>query len=190
MRVHPDDKQMVFDIIRPDINNGPWIAGGAVMLWAQGKPVDISDIDVFFKDEQQYLMLANLLNSMDFTCVYRTENADTWRKYVGGKNNQIVQLIKKCYFESAEDVIGRFDLSVCQFVTDGITTITGKTAVSDLKNKTFSLVKPNPDIIKRVVKYATYGYTPNDDVIDYLKENKDKINHDFKGSHEYDAAFI
>ena len=50
--VHRADSEPV-TLIWPDIERGPWIAGGAPLRWWQGLPVGESDIDVFCANKQQ-----------------------------------------------------------------------------------------------------------------------------------------
>lgn len=50
---HPHDAFAV-SLIRPTMENGPWIAGGAPLAWYKGMPAGVGDIDVFFKDQAQF----------------------------------------------------------------------------------------------------------------------------------------
>ena len=50
--VHRADNEPV-NLIWPDIDHGPWIAGGAALRWYQGLPVGENDIDVFCADTKQ-----------------------------------------------------------------------------------------------------------------------------------------
>ena len=44
--INEDDSEAA-TLIWPDIQRGPWIAGGACLRWYQGQPVGENDIDVF-----------------------------------------------------------------------------------------------------------------------------------------------
>lgn len=206
MVVHPKDRRIVFDLINPDMINGPWIAGGAVMAWINKQPVNNSDIDVFFKSEEQFIELYNALlgvrikqNFSDVQwdlslkefaepiskVVYQTDNALTLK--IGPTT---VQLIKRKFFDTPKDVIDSFDLSVCQLITDGDKLLAGETTLQDLKAKRFRINRHNKQIIKRVIKYVTYGYIPDQSVIDYIADHKDDLEHSFPNSLDYEDAFV
>ena len=60
--IHRDDSEPL-TIIWPDINQGPWIAGGACLRWYQGQPVGESDIDVFCANAEQAQRIINEVKS-------------------------------------------------------------------------------------------------------------------------------
>ena len=48
----PRVDRRVLNLVNPNIENGPWIAGGSVIRWMQGLSMNsFSDIDVFFHDQ-------------------------------------------------------------------------------------------------------------------------------------------
>ena len=192
MKIHPRDKFIVDDI-NPSMEHGPWIAGGAVLKWSKGQNVDRGDIDVFCKDHFQQKVVTKYLTSMNkYTTSFTSDNAITFSV---GEGPQKVQVIKCAYFESPLDVIDNFDLTLCQFITDGIDTLTGKRTVGDVNGKLINVHKLNRNsIIKRIMKYANYGYSLTDETIEILEKNADEIKWEydmtsFDGSCEYDNAF-
>lgn len=188
--IHKDDAH-ILDIIRPDIKKGPWIAGGAVLQWINGQNIGLSDIDVYFKSQEQLDTFVNkIINNkkksddsfikstfgfiqsepLKWSIVSSTEFAKTYRYYP--KNDAeyiIIQLIIKDFYDTPEDVINEFDITVCQLVTDGYNLRYGEKTMADIKNKRLRFNTIKPAMIKRMMKYWTYGYTPDNDILDQIR---------------------
>lgn len=169
---------------------GPWIAGGAVMAWVQGDHLDGTDIDVFCHCPEQVIGLGRWLERKGFTKVYSTGNADTYQfsKYSNGVTKKYeVQLIKKQYYNTSQEIIDGFDLNVCRFVFDGTYVEYSKSSYNDLKNKILNINKMNGAVFRRIVKYMSYGFTPSKDTIDTIM-SYDELVTDFNGMNEYDTV--
>lgn len=187
--VHPDDFEPV-TIVSPDLKNGPWIAGGAVLQWYQGQPVNHSDIDIFCKDENQIADLLNTFYSRDHSKKWSSDNAETF-DYYRRKDNKTwrIQVIKRRTFKSIQDVIDSFDISVCQIATAGNEYITGSKTIEDIKNKKLRFKYPlQPDAVKRYTKYVCYGYLPDPDLCKAIAENEDS-KWNFNMQEDYNNAF-
>jgi len=75
--VHKDDSEPV-SIIWPDIQQGPWIAGGACLRWFQGQPVGESDIDIFCSSREQAESIVERIKSYGrYSTKYESDNAIT-----------------------------------------------------------------------------------------------------------------
>jgi hypothetical protein len=190
--VHEHDEELV-KIIDPCMETGPWIAGGAVLNWYLSESLGESDVDVFFHDIAQFdKCFANIM-SKNSDLVYSTENAVTIHVRLKGDGcMKRVQLIRKDWFKNAKDVIDRFDFTVCQLVTDGYTLVLGEKTAEHIQTKTLDLVRtpPHPDIVKRLIKYVTYGYTPKTELVQYILDKEENLNWKFNGlDSDYDAAF-
>lgn len=164
--VHPADYYPV-SIIEPNIDNGPWIAGGAVMRWFQNNPVGLSDIDVFCASEEQFTQLKNRLlqEYKGQTSVrFESDNAITLDLYNTDRgvpnSSWVIQLIKKHYFNNVDELLDKFDLSVCQFATDGNEYVCGDTTIVDLRDRLLRFRDIKPDSLKRYIKYMAYGFKP------------------------------
>jgi hypothetical protein len=59
----PSDEKYILDLIQPNLETGPWIAGGAVLRWLENKPLGHHDVDVFCKDHQQFLKIVERLEN-------------------------------------------------------------------------------------------------------------------------------
>lgn len=165
--VHDDD-QVAVTLIAPNMENGPWIAGGAPLHWELGKSVQLHhDIDVWFRDLEQFsAAVLRLREHADIVC--ETPNAHTYRFYHSDEGSRTIQLVKANFFNSAQDVIDHFDFSVCQIVTDGKTIQYGEHTRADICAQRLRVVKSRDDAAKRIVKYLAYGFKMS---LEDVKEN-------------------
>lgn len=157
------------NIIQPNIDNGPWIAGGACLRWYQDMPVGDSDIDVFCRsDVQADRIIAEIKSYGRYEVKYESENAVTIKYWnPTNSNSWVIQVIKRRYFKTAQEVIDNFDITVCQIATDGKNWILGDQFAKDCREKNLRFTQPlQPDAVKRLTKYWTYGYRPVDGLID------------------------
>jgi hypothetical protein len=158
------------NIINPDIDKGPWIAGGACLRWYQDLPVGDSDIDVFCRSDVQADRIINEIKSYSrYEIKYESENATTIRYWSLNNKSWIIQIIKRRYFSTAKDIIDNFDITVCQAATDGKNWVLGDNFAKDCREKNLRFSRPlQPDAVKRLTKYWTYGYRPVDGLIDEI----------------------
>ena len=173
----PKEDHEPVTIINPNMETGPWIAGGAVLRWYQGQPVDESDIDVFCANAKQAADVINAVKSQgQYSVKFESENAVTlslWSKEQGSaKLPWTIQIITRRYFASMRDVLDNFDITVCQIGTTGEEYILGKTTAKDIREKNLRFNRPlQPDALKRLVKYWTYGYRPVDGLLEDIQNN-------------------
>lgn len=172
--VHHNDIIPVW-LIDPDIEHGPWIAGGAALKWYLGCPVGQSDIDVFCKtQEQSNLLMDHLSELSSCTIESETENAITFQFVPESGIMWKIQIIIRNFFERAEDVIDAFDITVCKIVTDGNSILLGKNTAADVRKKVLKFTGiPKKSDVKRLVKYWTYGYRPDQDTLKFITDNID-----------------
>lgn len=162
--IHSDDASLV-SLISPDMDRGPWIAGGAVLAWYQGLPVGPDqDIDVWCSSENQAKRLIKDLTP--YTCAkIETDNACTLRI---NDSTKTIQVITRIFPKSVEEVLNTFDISVCQIATDGRYYKLGPLTARDINNKHLRIVTPNTNSLKRVLKYWIYGYNPLPETLELL----------------------
>lgn len=180
-----------------DINEGPWIAGGAVRKLWQGLSWNDGDIDIFFKNKEQFIQFSSklkarayqdnraALSALDFDSKFisknlyinsfDTSNASTFT--ITGLpwiDRQIkIQGICKQFYNSAENLVEDFDWTVCQIVSDGTTMWASINAVDDLLKHNLVLSSTTKRKIKigRLIKYSAYGFNINDEtMINVLSE--------------------
>lgn len=167
----------VVNLITPNLETGPWIAGGAPLRWFQGLPMEKGDIDVWCASDEQYAWLTKKIKDYGANERIDTKNAVTYSwsflnidEPTATKEFKI-QLCKQ-QFDSAEQLISCFDFSVCQIATDGDRFVVGEMTVPDIASKTLRIVSKRPDLLKRIVKYSAYGYTlPAAEFNEYLESD-------------------
>ncbi len=172
--IHKSDHEPV-TLIRPDVNRGPWIAGGACLRWYQGIPVGDSDIDVFCANAKQAADTIEEIKSYGrYSTKFESENAvtlDYWSKK-DYSERWTIQIITRRYFSSIEEVIGNFDITVCEVGTAGNEWKLGTFTARDIRERNLRFKMPlQPDAMKRLIKYWTYGYRPVEGTIESIQNN-------------------
>jgi len=142
---------------------GVVIAGGFIRAYYAGEVP--SDMDLYFETKDQCQEACTLLRNAEWKQVYETKEATSFTK-----NNKIVQVISFIN-GGAEEILSKFDFTVCQVAIDGIE----KNSADELKgillmhNDFFEhlasrlLVFTNSSrplsSLKRVIKYIKRGYS-------------------------------
>ena len=161
-------------IIWPDVKHGPWIAGGACLRWFQDQPVGDSDIDVFCANAKQAADVINRVKSYGRHSVkFESDNAVTLSFHSKDyKSFWTIQIITRRYFASLEEVINSFDITVCQIGTGGNEWQMGAQTARDIRERNLRFTEPlQPDALKRLVKYWTYGYRPVEGTLEAVQNN-------------------
>jgi hypothetical protein len=171
--IHKDDRRLVGNFLKPNLEQGPWIAGGAPLRWYQNLSVGDHDIDVFFANQQQFDELSEIVTKrLSGYILFNSEHALTLKAYVNNLDYK-VQLIKK-FRPSLADLLDNFDITVCKIATDGEYWVKGQDFDRDLAARALVLHNElRPDSIKRVVKYMLYGYEPSNELLDQIYNNAD-----------------
>ncbi len=97
---------------------------------------------------------------------HASENAITYSVTISGSPHPVwkVQLIKRRFYNTIDDVINDFDITVCQIATDSYNKIvTGQHFAEDVAAKRLRFTNMTPSSAKRLIKYWTYGFTPTDE---------------------------
>lgn len=189
--VHKDDLEPV-SIIKPDAEKGPWIAGGAALRWYQGQPVGQSDIDVFCRSPRQAQLLIEDIKSYGRVMVkFESDNATTlsYHRKDDWAGEWTIQVIKRRFFNSLEEVINSFDITVCEIGTGGNEWTLGPFTARDIREKNLRFKLPlQPDAPKRLTKYWTYGYRPVEGTVEQICNNPE-TRWSFASDEEYSNAF-
>lgn len=188
--VHRDDREPV-SIISPNLEKGPWIAGGACLRWYQGQPVGESDIDVFCANMMQAQAVIDRIKSYGrFTVKHESENAITIDySETGWANKWTIQIIVRRFFANIAEVIDSFDITVCEIGTAGNSWAVGPTTARDIREKNLRFKLPlQPDAPKRLTKYWTYGYRPVEGTLEAIQNNPD-TRWKFTAEEDYNNAF-
>jgi hypothetical protein len=206
----PKSDQELHTFIEPNLDTGPWIAGGAALRWYEGKSLDDHDVDIFCSSQEQYDNVNNKIyarciddpTAYCITKLFETDNASTLRidKIVKNSDSLFglngiaiswkIQLIKKFMPANLDELLDKFDISVCKVATDFKKFKVNPEAARDIKAK--RLYFPNgfkPDSLKRIVKYNAYGYTPDPDIWDKLFQVEGLVTKFHPNVGDYDNAF-
>lgn len=135
-----------------------WIAGGAIRRWFAGKE-DLSDVDVFFQNEQAFNDYIVLLAQKGAKPLASHPNAVTY------EYQQVrVQCIRVKWYATLDELLDSFDFTVCQFAWNGTEFFaTPEATISVLRNhlgahnisQNFAV-----DSLRRAFKYCKKGYHP------------------------------
>lgn len=189
--VHRYDSEPV-TLIWPDDKNGPWIAGGAPLRWWQNQSVGESDIDVFCANAKQVEDVVERIKEYGrWSRKYDSENAITLSYWSKNDSSKIwtIQVIKRRYFNSLQEVIDSFDMTVCEIGTGGNNWQLNKHTAKDIRERNLRLKSPlQPDALKRVIKYWTYGYRPVDGLLESVQNNPNG-KWEFALDEDYNNAF-
>jgi len=157
------------------IEQGPWIAGGMGRQIALGQS-NFADIDIWFNNSTSYEHCMLRLNNTFGNYMYETYTSDNAITYTIGDFK--VQLIRRAYYASIDDVFANFDFTCCQVAVDKNFYIYGP-GIEDAKNYVLKLNKlDSRGFLARYAKYVGYGYTmPNNEFLDII--NNKEINYEF-----------
>jgi len=208
--VIPAVDQEIINFIQPNMATGPWIAGGSVIQWYRGEAVGFHDIDVFFRDEQQFLSLKNKCNTIDryymfdsdddtienvnntvdltpaqlSIMVFNSQFAETYKI----NNTHTVQLIKSRFYPSVTEILKHFDIVACKLATDGKYCFTNHpNTINHIERYILDMEDLVPEsAIKRLLKYWAYGYQPTAELLDRF-QNSVLLETNFINSTDYDT---
>lgn len=168
------------------------VAGGCARMWWSGHPVGQQDVDLWFSNEKNCLLMIHDLHcsstkkGMSFAKHHDSENALTY-KLESTHGEYTLQFIRRCY-DSVDQLLGDFDITVCKIATDGKRWHVGENYISDLATRTLRVVKTHPRIAKRVLKYIAYGFTPALETLSTVINTPDlRIDYSTGDAGDYDA---
>lgn len=137
------------------LEDGPWLAGGAVREYITNSIV--KDFDFFFKNQEQFDNFKTHLFNIGYEVKYENEHNITM---FCAETKYLIQLIKIKFFDTAEEVLDSFDFTICQFLTDGKKIMYPPFSMIDLFRKRLVVHKINYGVstLKRIIKYTKKGY--------------------------------
>lgn len=171
MTEHHPDKEVfsdIVDLISPNYENGPWIAGGCVRRLYEGVPLMEGDVDVFVSSEE---MAKSIRAKILATNMYHMTNVVFGCEDFRNKENGItIQLICQKHYGTIHDLLGDFDISAAQFVTNGKTILTTDQSIRDVHERVFRFTGRVTKGFKRLRKYLSHGFLPDYGVWEILAE--------------------
>ena len=158
--------------------SGPWIVGGMGRQMVLGES-NFNDIDIWFRDKQQYdETLTRLSDTFGYKMYekFSSDNAMTYKI-----DDFTVQLIRRKWYPSLDAVFADFDFTCCQVAVDDNLTAYGP-GVEDAKNYVLKVNRLDEKaFLARYAKYVGYGYVMNPDDFMQIIENQ-PLNYEFDGS--------
>lgn len=150
--------ESVLDILPPlSLKFGPWCAGGAVRRIAQGREISDGDLDFFFSNRAEWAKFDKVLK--DYEELHRSNAATTYMV-----NGLKVQIIKRRFYDSLDELLGDFDFTVCQVATDGKRMGHTREAIKDIDDQVLRFAPQGRisklTVIGRMVKYINHGFVP------------------------------
>ena len=179
-KIKPTVENIVATILKSDnyIYDGPWIAGGMGRQLAIGES-KFSDIDVWFKSAEQLYKTKERLQEMFGSTIFESFSSDNAITYTCGDHK--VQLIKRAYYPTIQDVFKDFDFTCCMVGVDMEIKPFGP-GVVHAKNGVLKLGRFDPNaFIARYGKYVGYGYVMEPEEFLEIIE-RPGINYEFDGT--------
>lgn len=168
----------IVDLIYKHDNLGPWIAGGCGRQVAVGEH-KFNDIDVWFRNSFQFEQTKARLNDAFGYEMYETYNSENATTYQVGDYK--VQLIRRAYYNTVDDVFKSFDFTCCQVGLDKNLQPYGP-GLEDARSS--RLVLNNYDskaFLARYAKYVGYGYVMDPEEFIKIIDRED-LNYEFDAS--------
>jgi len=177
--------KLIFDYINPDFADGPWIAGGYPLKLYSRSIERHTDIDVFFRNKDQFLYtLDKILNEcriarkntmvhdpIDVIFQNKVEVIKTHNAITIKYNNVFVQLIYKNFNNSLQDVFDSFDINCCKIATDGVEFIATEATYHDIDHRVLNMTRIHKHSLRRFTKYVGYGYKPTTETCELLRHH-------------------
>ena len=146
--------------------------GGALALYLDHKFTAIKDFDFYVKDQAALEWFENFLTGplLRMSKTHDSENALTFRP-PSDKVTTYVQIIKRDFYNSYDEVFKHFDFSVCKVGYDNEQFYFGPNTKQHILEKKLVLEgKPTDDFFKRWFKYNLKGFKmPHSEVASIIK---------------------
>ena len=158
--------------ILPKCNvDGPWIAGGCLHRTYRKLPLENADVDIFFKNKEQFEQFVSAMSLSSITVGYEIKSTifSEWHCTLTIKYMDVdwkIQCVTFKYFDNIESLFKSFDINVCRIAYDGNNIIYEDTVLNDIKENKLkfndgSIYYPSVTL-KRLVKYIKMGYDIDD----------------------------
>lgn len=147
-------RNLINEIIKSNIKNGPWLAGGAAVSIRNG--ITPADYDIFCKNDRQRALLERRLLSNNFILRRTSAFAKTFVQVDTGTKVQIIN----GNFQSLSKLFNSFDFTICQMATDGKSIVAYKSSIKDDDGRILRINNvSNPlNTLLRISKYSQRGY--------------------------------
>ncbi|NDB85069.1 MAG: hypothetical protein EB127_20565 [Alphaproteobacteria bacterium] len=163
--------EYLIELLPKCTENGPWIAGGSLHRTYRKLPLTNADVDVFFKNKEQFekfvtaISLTSLFsgNTIEST-IYSEWHCTLTIKYMDV--DWKIQCVTFKYFDNIEELFKSFDINVCRIAYDGTNVVYEDGILNQINNNKLKFNEGSiyyPSVtLKRLVKYVKMGYDIED----------------------------
>jgi hypothetical protein len=163
--------EYLIELLPKCTENGPWIAGGSLHRTYRKIPLTNADVDVFFKNKEQFEQFVAAISLRSLFSNYKIESTiySEWHCTLTIKYMDVdwkIQCVTFKYFDNIEELFKSFDINVCRIAYDGNNVVYEDGILNDIKTNKLrfnqgSIYYPSVTL-KRLVKYVKMGYDVED----------------------------
>jgi hypothetical protein len=163
--------EYLIELLPKCTENGPWIAGGSLHRTYRKIPLTNADVDVFFKNKEQFEQFVSVMSLSSLTAGYKIESTiySEWHCTLTIKYMDVdwkIQCVTFKYFDNIEELFKSFDINVCRIAYDGTNVIYEDGVLNQINNNKLKFNEGSiyyPSVtLKRLVKYVKMGYDVED----------------------------
>jgi len=163
--------EYLIELLPKCTENGPWIAGGCLHRTYRKLPLTNADVDVFFKNKEQFEIFVSAMSLSSLFSNYTIESTiySEWHCTLTIKYMDVdwkIQCVTFKYFDNIEELFKSFDINVCRIAYDGTNVIYEDGVLNDINNNKMKFNEGSiyyPSVtLKRLVKYVKMGYDVED----------------------------
>jgi hypothetical protein len=163
--------EYLIELLPKCTENGPWIAGGCLHRTYRKLPLTNADVDVFFKNKEQFEKFVSAISLTSLFSGYTIESTiySEWHCTLTIKYMDVdwkIQCVTFKYFDNIEELFKSFDINVCRIAYDGTNVIYEDGILNQINNNKLKFNEGSiyyPSVtLKRLVKYVKMGYDVED----------------------------
>lgn len=151
----------LFELLPSFHRTGPWLVGGTIRRMLAGER-PTTDVDIMFKNKQQYEDYCSWLREHGAELVEETERQTTY-KYEGWE----IQPICAVFSNTLNQTLTKFDFTICQFGFDGTNLMWGDHSMEHLTEKrlVFTSTTDHVATMRRAFKYTNQGFFMDQEIV-------------------------
>ena len=163
--------EYLIELLPKCTENGPWIAGGCLHRTYRKLPLTNADVDVFFKNKEQFEIFVSTMSLSSLFSNYTIESTiySEWHCTLTIKYMDVdwkIQCVTFKYFDTIESLFKSFDINVCRIAYDGTNVVCGENVLNEINSNKLKFNEGSiyyPSVtLKRLVKYVKMGYDVED----------------------------
>jgi len=163
--------EYLIELLPKCTENGPWIAGGCLHRTYRKLPLTNADVDVFFKNKEQFEIFVSAMSLSSLFSNYTIESTiySEWHCTLTIKYMDVdwkIQCVTFKYFDNIEELFKSFDINVCRIAYDGTNVVCGENVLNEINSNKLKFNEGSiyyPSVtLKRLVKYVKMGYDVED----------------------------